>query len=115
MIEIKAKKEIKYRCQTCGKTPPSGFKSMLCKCGGFIRGTGGMVPIGTRDNFGIGKSFRDERSGKTIDNWKSWEKAGYRKPRDVITNHNVVEKAKEKTEKIKKGFQNADGGLKNRF
>jgi len=112
MINVKAKKEIKYRCQTCGKTPPSGFKSMLCECGGFIRGVGGMISIGTRDNFGINKSFRDEKTGKTIDNWKSWEKAGFRQPKDVITNHDVKEMAKTKSEKITKGFQKADGGLR---
>ena len=57
--------------------------------------------IGTRDGFGIKNEFRDEESGKTIDNWKSWEKAGYRNPLDVIGNHTVKEKVKRKIDKIK--------------
>lgn len=34
---------------------------------------------GTRDSFGIGKEFYDKKHG-VIDNFKKWERAGYRKP-----------------------------------
>lgn len=54
---------------------------------------------GTRDNFGIKNAFKDDASGKTIDNWKSWEKAGYRKPLEVTKNNTIKEKIKEKIKK----------------
>lgn len=57
---------------------------------------------GTRDNFGIGKAFIDDSTNKTIDNWRSWEKAGYRNPLDVTKNHTVREKIKRKIDKIRK-------------
>jgi len=53
---------------------------------------------GTRDNFGIGKSFIDERTGKEIDNWKSWERAGYSETGE-IKNNKLKEMVKEKKEK----------------
>lgn len=56
---------------------------------------------GTRDSFGIGNQFVDERTGKTIDNWKSWERAGYRPALDGIKNHRVKESVKEKMKSLK--------------
>lgn len=50
---------------------------------------------GTRDGFGIRNEFRNEE-GKTIDNWKSWEKAGYRKASEAIKNPEMKNKVKEK-------------------
>ena len=32
---------------------------------------------GTRDSFGIGNEFIDEKTGKVIDNFRAHEKAGY--------------------------------------
>jgi putative FmdB family regulatory protein len=60
---------------------------------------GSLVPMGTRDGFGIKNSFEDKDSGQTIDNWRSWEKAGYRNPLDVIKNNDMKEKVKEQIEK----------------
>ena len=59
--------------------------------------------VGTMDNFGFNNQFEDDVTGKTIDNWKTWEKAGYRQPKDVTRNHDVKEKIKVKMDKIKKG------------
>ena len=57
--------------------------------------------IGTRDGFGIGKGW--VKDGKVIDNWKSWERAGYCDPKDS-PNLTSDQKAqiKRKVEKIKK-------------
>ena len=33
--------------------------------------------IGTTRSFGRTRSFIDERTGKEIDTWKKWEKAGF--------------------------------------
>ena len=66
---------IEYICVDCGVKPPESSDSMVCTCGGSIRGNGPGV-TGTRDSFGIGKEFRDDETGKTIDNWKTWEKNG---------------------------------------
>ena len=93
---------IAYICIDCGKTPPEDYMSMICPhCRGRIRGSGPGV-TGTRDNFGVGMAFTDDESGKTIDNWKSWEKAGFRKPLEVTNDHVVKEKVKEKISKINK-------------
>ncbi|HCJ66662.1 MAG TPA: hypothetical protein DHV62_04870 [Elusimicrobia bacterium] len=56
---------------------------------------------GSRDNFGIGKAFTDDETGKTIDNWRTWEKEGYKNPLEVTKNHTVREKIKRKIDKIK--------------
>ena len=56
--------------------------------------------VGSRDSFGIGNEFVHE--GKVIDNWKKWEKAGFK---DVESTHDkrspnlkhlIKEKIKEK-------------------
>ena len=62
---------------------------------------GTMAVTGTRDNFGIGKSFSDDESGETIDNWTTWEKRGFRNPLHVTRDHDVKEKIKRKIDKIK--------------
>jgi len=59
---------------------------------------------GTRDTFGIGKEFVDNKTGKTIDNWRTWEKAGYR---DAVEFHkngdpSVKEGIKRKMKKIRR-------------
>lgn len=58
--------------------------------------------IGTRDNFGIGKGFYDENTGKFIDNWKDWEKAGYKDAVSFHKNSRVKAGIKRKKEKIEK-------------
>ncbi len=60
--------------------------------------------VGTRDLFGIGKDFRDDRTGKVIDTYPKWEKAGYR-PLDIsrdIKKESVKEKVARKIWKIKR-------------
>lgn len=74
---------------------------MLCKCGGRYYGVGVAGISGTRDGFGIGKAFKDNKTGKTIDNWKSWEKAGYRNPLETVKDLNVMAGIKRKMDKIK--------------
>jgi len=37
---------------------------------------------GSRDTFGIKNAFYDKKTGKTIDNWRSWEKSGFYNPKD---------------------------------
>ena len=57
---------------------------------------------GTRDSFGIKNAFQDSETGLTIDNWKTWERAGFRKPLEVHKDSNVRAGIKRKIEKIKK-------------
>jgi len=73
-----------------------------CKSKNIIKLIGSLIPLGTRDGFGIKNEFTDHLTGKPIDNWRSWEKAGYRNPLDTTKNRIVKEKIKEKI-KIKKG------------
>ena len=40
-------------------------------------------------------------TGKEIDTWKKWEKAGYRNPVEVTKNHQAREKIKENIKKRK--------------
>ena len=75
---------------------------MLCTCGGDIRPKNNVGIIGTRDSFGIGKSFVDDRTGKTIDNWRDWEKAGYKQAKDAPPDRrcgDIKEMVKEKQAK----------------
>ena len=92
---------VDYICQTCGKKSPDDSDSMVCKCGGFVRGVGGPGICGTRDNFGFKNAFKDDSTGKKIDNWKSWERAGYRNPLETIKDSNVKAGIKRKMDKIK--------------
>lgn len=55
---------------------------------------------GTRDSFGIKNEFVDERTGKTIDNYKSWERAGYR-PSSDISNEKFRREVRKKEKKCK--------------
>jgi hypothetical protein len=80
-----------------------------CVCGESMRRIFTMPNvIGTRDTFGIGKAFRDEKSGQTIDTWGKWEKAGYRDPMDTVKDSNVKAGIKRKIDKI----NNFDAGKK---
>lgn len=73
---------------------------MICLyCGGDLRGQAPGV-VGTRDSFGVSKNFIDEKTGKEIDTWKKWEKAGY-KEKCVTNNHTFNEKVKEGLKKRK--------------
>ena len=72
-----------------------------CKSSKVIKLIGTLVPMGTRDGFGIKNAFVDDVSHKTIDNWKDWERAGYRDPVLVTHNNTVKEKIKEKIEIVK--------------
>ena len=97
-----------YECRDCKRITSvicsvnerDDFKK--CECGGRVdRFIGQPMVVGTRDNFGIKNEFRDDSNGQTIDNWKSWEKAGYRNPLETTKNHSVKEKIKEQIEKKK--------------
>jgi len=94
--------DIKYVCLDCGKEKPDNSQKMICVfCGGPVRGDGMFSIIGSRDNFGIKCEFRDDETGKSIDNWRSWEKAGYRDPLQVTRNDKVKAGIKRKKDKIK--------------
>lgn len=93
--------QVEYICQACGRESPPDDNGMVCQCGGFYRGIGGPGISGTRDNFGIRKSFTDCNDGKTIDNWRSWEKAGFRNPLETVKDSNVRAGIKRKIDKIK--------------
>ena len=69
---------------------------MLCnRCGSSLRGSVPHV-LGTRDGFGIRKSFYDPQTNQTIDTWKKWAKAGFKNIGDVKDHRNpeVHDKAK---------------------
>jgi len=74
-------------CPECG-----GFADRLISCPAII---------GTRDGFGIKNAFRDDDTGQEIDNWKTWEKAGYRNPLETAKNHTMKEKIKDNIKKRK--------------
>ena len=58
---------------------------------------------GTRDTFGIGKEFVDERTGKEVDTWKKWEKAGYRDAKEFHANSHpkIKEGIKQKIKRVR--------------
>ena len=91
--------QITLRCQQCGREGRGPVYPMICKCGGDIRGEGFPGITGTRDSFGIGQNFIDEKTHKEITTWKEWERAGYRSPE--IKNHKVKELVKEKMNQLK--------------
>lgn len=93
--------QVDYYCQSCGKKSPESYQKMVCQCGGSLRPESMPGITGTRDNFGIKKEFKDETTGKTIDNWKSWERAGFRNPLEVVGDGQVKEGIKRKINKIK--------------
>ena len=94
--------EVIYACKDCGEISNSE-SSMLCdKCGGELRGSGCPGIHGTRDSFGVGKAFVDEKSGDVIDTWGKWEKHGYRKvDKHNFKNENVREAFEKKQEELK--------------
>ena len=94
---------VDYICQECGKKSSDDNPKMTCEhCGGVLRGESTSI-AGTRDSFGIKNAFVTPE-GKKVDNWKSWEKEGYRNPLQTIKNHEVKERVKMKMTKIKKGL-----------
>lgn len=97
--EQEVRVELKYKCLDCGKEKLEDYRGMICTyCGGDLRGSGISIS-GTRDSFGIGKSFKDDETGKEIDNWRSWEKAGFRDAIGATRDKDMKEKIKEKIEK----------------
>ena|SRR3990167_6874045 len=94
--------DIQYICTVCFKESSQSNTSMVCECcGGHLKGVGAPGINGTRDGFGIKKIFRDDENGKEIDNWKVWEKAGYRNPLEVTKDHDMKEKIKAKINRSK--------------
>lgn len=96
-----------YEC-TCGKEAdiirPVSKRNMstVCECGKFMKRKITMPAItGTRDQFGIGKEFIDDKTGKVIDNHRSWEKAGFSDPLDSPNLSSDMKQAvKRKVDKI---------------
>jgi hypothetical protein len=97
--------QITYTCMKCGREEEE-IKSFICKCGGEFRGTGMPALNNTRDSFGIGKDFYDVKTGKYIDNFKSWEKAGFKEPGAVEGKNSRQIKDQVKEIKKRKTFQN---------
>ncbi len=88
---------------------PRSYRRMLCpKCNGDMRPKDFNLAItGTRDSFGIGKGFRDPKTGKVIDNFRTWEREGYKDYKDDPTlSSDIRQQIKRKVEKIEK----YDGG-----
>jgi len=101
-----------YECVDCHATrelfhPVNHKKKVECeRCGAkSVKLIGTPVVVGTRDSFGIKNDFVDSSTGKTIDTWSKWEKAGYRDPISTTRNHDVKEKIKDKKEKKKRQSQ----------
>ena len=69
---------------------------------------------GTRDSFGVFKAFRDEETGRVIDNWKSWEKAGFRSAVEVHKKDAIGVRIKDKIEKKKKFNKGGNNARKER-
>lgn len=98
--------EITYTCLSCGREE-GDIKSFVCKCGGEFRGTGMPSITNTMDSFGIGRAFYDVKTGKYIDNFKKWERAGFKEPGAVggrnsdQIKHQVKEMKKNKTYQTK--------------
>ena len=75
-----------FICPVCGEDKEVFYhiseyngKQECDNCGGDMKRKITVPAIhGTRDSFGIGKSFVDPESGKEITTWKEWEKAGYK-------------------------------------
>jgi len=56
----------------------------------------------TRDGFGIKRGFRDKQTGKYIDTWGKWERAGFEDPaKSEYIPHDVKQRIKQKKEMIK--------------
>ena len=78
-------------------------KPVQCTCGALMKRimVNKVAVVGSRDGFGIGKEFRDPKSGKVIDNWKSWEKAGYKDARDLKLPSGIKNQIKDKAARTK--------------
>jgi hypothetical protein len=72
---------------------------MVCPCGGDLKGEGFPSVTGTRDGFGIGQNFIDEKTHREITTWREWEKAGFKEPN--IKNPKVRELVKEKRKELR--------------
>lgn len=59
----------------------------------------------TRDSFGVGREFYDVKTGKYIDNFKSWEKAGFKQPGDSGAKNSDQIKRQVKEMKKRKNYQ----------
>lgn len=96
---------IEYRCKTCAKKAPKGYDHMICPyCNGELRGSSPGV-IGTRDGFGISREFYDTKTATYIDNFKKWEKAGFKEPGDLGCKNSRYIKDKVKELKKTKNYQ----------
>jgi len=93
--------DIAYVCRSCGFSPDEP-KSMICKCGGELRGEGPGV-TGTRDGFGIGRKFyhTDNNGSREITTWREWEKFGYKDAISATNNKTIAKMAKDKMKRIK--------------
>ena len=97
-----------YECNECHQTFDficniEDRNNQKCpSCGGkATKLMANLMVTGTRDNFGIKKEFIDDQNGETIDNWKSWEKAGFRNPVEMHKGAKMKEKIQEKIKKVK--------------
>ena len=91
-----------YEIVTLHRAVDDRDDEVLCTCGDKMhRLVSFPAVIGTRDGFGIGNAFKDEKTGKEITTWKEWEKAGYRSIEDGKLPRNLKAQIKEKKEKIK--------------
>ena len=67
------------QCRQCHQLVPETDKRTFCECTGLFDDV--VINIsGTRDGFGIRRSFYDPKTKQDIDTWRKWEKAGYRNP-----------------------------------
>ena len=88
------------QCPKCNHQLPVNLKSCFCPSCGYCLGFPEVT--GTRDSFGIKNAFFDSKTGKTIDTWKKWEKAGFKDARDVFPKGSLKNEISRKVEKIKK-------------
>ena len=102
----------KYNCPECDigtdivKSMTNSGRVEICKECETVLDRIITVPgiHGTRDGFGIKNSFRDPETGKEIETWKDWEKAGYKPLKDATPTKRrkkCSEKIKEKQDKLK--------------
>lgn len=84
-----AKSQEREKCTECGKVMWKDISSVAI--------------TGTRDSFGIGKEFVDEKTGKVVDNWRTHEKLGYKDAREFHSHasNRIKEGIKDKVERIK--------------
>jgi trimethylamine:corrinoid methyltransferase-like protein len=75
-------------------------KSMICECGGELRGCGFPNITGTETSFGIRKAFYDPKTKQEINTYKKWHDAGFR---DGHTSKNPIINEKLKEYRYRKG------------